>query len=102
MEDLDFYKCIDNYGLFQSCTLSLSPSLGVCVCLLIVGVSAALNELRPCAPVSLKHILAQELIKGLQAVSDSLLRYNATRMLRDNESVLFLSLCRAFIEVSYS
>ncbi|CAK7352894.1 unnamed protein product [Dovyalis caffra] len=67
----------------------------------INGVSAAMNELRPCAPVSLKHVLAQKLIKGLQAVSDSLLRYNTTRMLRDNESGLFLSLCRAFIEVAY-
>ncbi|PSS19348.1 Conserved oligomeric Golgi complex subunit 8 like [Actinidia chinensis var. chinensis] len=65
------------------------------------GVSAAMNELRPCAPLSLKHVLAQELVKGLQAVSDSLLRYNTTRMLRENESVLFLSLCRAFIEVAY-
>ncbi|KAF3447285.1 hypothetical protein FNV43_RR12467 [Rhamnella rubrinervis] len=65
------------------------------------GVSAAMNDLRPCAPVSLKHVLAQELIKGLQAVSDSLLRYNATRMLRENETGLFLSLCRAFIEVAY-
>ncbi|GFY95551.1 conserved oligomeric Golgi complex component-related / COG complex component-like protein [Actinidia rufa] len=60
-----------------------------------------MNELRPCAPLSLKHVLAQELVKGLQAVSDSLLRYNTTRMLRENESVLFLSLCRAFIEVTY-
>ncbi|THG16994.1 hypothetical protein TEA_004863 [Camellia sinensis var. sinensis] len=65
------------------------------------GVSAAMNELRPCAPISLKYMLAQELAKGLQAVSDSLLRYNTTRMLRENESVLFLSLCRAFIEVAY-
>ncbi|CAM8952825.1 unnamed protein product [Rhodiola kirilowii] len=67
----------------------------------INGVSAAMNELRPCAPLSLKHILAQELIKGLRAVSDSLLRYNATRMLRENESTLFISLCRAFVEVAY-
>ncbi|XP_043709575.1 conserved oligomeric Golgi complex subunit 8-like [Telopea speciosissima] len=65
------------------------------------GVSAAMNELRPCAPLSLKHMLAQELLKGLQAVSDSLLRFNATKMLRENESILFLSLCRAFIEVVY-
>lgn len=71
--------------------------LSLCVC--VVGVSGAMNELRPCAPVRLKHIIAQELIKGLRAVSDSLLRYNTTRMLRENESVLFLSLCRAFIEV---
>lgn len=65
------------------------------------GVSGAMNELRPCAPVRLKHIIAQELIKGLRAISDSLLRYNTTRMLRENESVLFLSLCRAFIEVAF-
>ncbi|KAF7817367.1 conserved oligomeric Golgi complex subunit 8 [Senna tora] len=67
----------------------------------INGVSAAMNELRPCAPISLKNVLAQELIKGLQVVSDSLLRYNTTRVLRENESGLFLSLCRAFIEVAY-
>ncbi|CAL0323680.1 unnamed protein product [Lupinus luteus] len=66
----------------------------------INGVSAAMNELRPCAPISLKHVLAQELIKGLQAVSDSLLLYNTTRVLRANESGLFLSLCRAFIEMT--
>lgn len=65
------------------------------------GVSAAMNELRPCAPIRLKHIIAQELIKGLRAVSDSLLRYNTTRMLRENESALFLSLCRAFIDVAF-
>ncbi|KAG9152984.1 hypothetical protein Leryth_025061 [Lithospermum erythrorhizon] len=64
----------------------------------INGVSAAMNELRPCAPFSLKHVIAQELVKGLQAVSDSLLRYNTGRMLRENESALFLSLCRAFVE----
>ncbi|KAK3210439.1 hypothetical protein Dsin_015145 [Dipteronia sinensis] len=57
-------------------------------------------SLRPCAPLSLKQVLAQELFKGLQAIADSLLRYSATRMLRENESGLFLSLCRAFIELS--
>ncbi|XP_075489197.1 conserved oligomeric Golgi complex subunit 8-like [Primulina tabacum] len=67
----------------------------------INGVSAAMNELRPCAPLSLKHVLAQELIKGLQAVSDSLLRYNTTRMLRSNESALFFKLCQAFNEVVF-
>jgi len=66
---------------------------------LCAGVSAAMNELRPCAPLSLKHVLAKEVVKGLQAVSDSLVRYNAMRMLRGNESALFLSLCQAFIEV---
>lgn len=65
------------------------------------GVSAAMNELKPCAPLSLKHVLAQEVVKGLQAVSDSLVRYNAMRMLRGNESSLFLSLCQAFIEVTF-
>ncbi|KAJ9183605.1 hypothetical protein P3X46_007434 [Hevea brasiliensis] len=46
-------------------------------------------------------VFVNELIKGLKAVSDSLLRYNATRMLRENESGLFSSLCRSFIEVAY-
>ncbi|VVB14186.1 unnamed protein product [Arabis nemorensis] len=67
----------------------------------INGVSAAFNELRPCAPLSLKNVIALELIKGLQAVSDSLLRYNTTRMLRLNESNLFLSLCRTFVEMVF-
>lgn len=65
------------------------------------GVSAAMNELRPCAPLSLKRILARELVKDLQGVCDSLLRYNTTRMLRENESILFLALCRAFLEVVF-
>ncbi|KAL4192970.1 hypothetical protein AMTRI_Chr06g197030 [Amborella trichopoda] len=69
------------------------------IAVFVNGVSAALNELRPCAPLSLKHALAQEVVRALQAVSDSLTRYNATRMLRENESTLFLSLCRTFIEV---
>ncbi|CAL9129153.1 unnamed protein product [Musa acuminata var. zebrina] len=71
------------------------------VAVFVNGVSAAMNELRPCAPVSLKYNLAQEVVKGLQAVSDSLVRYNAMRVLRRNESTLFLSLCQAFIEVAY-
>ncbi|KAI3804952.1 hypothetical protein L1987_26864 [Smallanthus sonchifolius] len=70
------------------------------IAVFINGVSAAMNELRPCAPISLKHKLAQELVKGLQTVFDSLLRYNTSRVLRENEYVLFLSLCRAFIEVA--
>lgn len=70
--------------------------------MVVVGVSVAMNELRPCAPISLKHIIAQELIKGLREVAESLLRYNATQILRENESGLFLSLCRAFIEVLHT
>ncbi|KMZ66602.1 putative Conserved oligomeric Golgi complex component [Zostera marina] len=65
------------------------------------AVSAAMNELRPCAAFSLKHILAQELVKGLRAVSEILLSYNSTRMLRDNESTLFLALCQAYIEAVF-
>ncbi|KAG6471211.1 hypothetical protein ZIOFF_072312 [Zingiber officinale] len=71
------------------------------IAIFVNGVSAAMNELRPCAPVSLKYILAQEVVQGLQAVSDSLVRYNAMRVLRGNESTLFLSLCRAFVEVAF-
>ncbi|KAJ8648977.1 hypothetical protein MRB53_002000 [Persea americana] len=71
------------------------------VAVFVNGVSAAMNELRPCAPVSLKSILAQEVVKGLKTVSDHLLKYNATRVLRETESALFLALCRAFIEVAY-
>lgn len=70
--------------------------------MVVAGVSAAMNELRPCCPISLKLIIAQELIKGLREVAESLLRYNATQILRENESSLFLSLCRAFIEVLHS
>ncbi|XP_010938315.1 conserved oligomeric Golgi complex subunit 8 [Elaeis guineensis] len=71
------------------------------IAVFVNGVSAAMNELRPCAPVSLKHVLAREVVKGLQAVSDSLVRYNAIRVLHGNESTLFRSLCQAFIEVAY-
>ncbi|CAA7402950.1 unnamed protein product [Spirodela intermedia] len=63
------------------------------------GVSLAMNELRPCAPLSLKHVLAQQIVGGLQEVSDALLHYNSSRILRDNESALFLSLCQVFTEV---
>lgn len=80
-----------------SASLMEHPPLAV----FINGVSSAMNELRPCAPIRLKHLLVQELVKGLQAVSDSLLRYSTTRFLRENESQLFLSLCQAFIEVAY-
>eukprot|EP00249_Psilotum_nudum_P015381 c25296_g1_i1 orf=382-2169(-) len=64
------------------------------------GVLAALNELRHCAPLNLKGGLARELQHALQSVSESLLHYNATRMLRESESNLFLAMCRAFIEVA--
>ncbi|KAF3330279.1 conserved oligomeric Golgi complex subunit 8 [Carex littledalei] len=65
------------------------------------GVSAAMNELKPCAPLSLKQILAQEVVRGLQAVSNSLVTYNDNHMLRGNESTLFLALCHTFVEVVY-
>jgi hypothetical protein len=99
--DASFLVCFLIYA--ASPFSSLNP-LSICIDISLVaaGVSAAMNELRPCAPLSLKHVLAQELIKGLQAVSDSLLLYNTTRVLRANESGLFLSLCRAFIEVLYN
>jgi len=64
------------------------------------GVLAALNELRHCAPINLKSVLALELVQALQTVSDYLVLYNKTRMLRDSESTLFLAMCRAFIEVA--
>ncbi|EPS65750.1 hypothetical protein M569_09027, partial [Genlisea aurea] len=67
----------------------------------INGVSAAMNELRPCAPSSLKNVLAEELAKGLRSVSDSLVRFNTTRVLKGNETALFHKLCRAFIEVVF-
>ncbi|KAK8941279.1 hypothetical protein KSP39_PZI010683 [Platanthera zijinensis] len=70
------------------------------IAVFINGVSAAMNDLRPCAPVSLKHILAYEVVNGLQAVSNSLLQYSIVRVLRGSDSPLFLSLCQAFIEVS--
>ncbi|KAG0632021.1 hypothetical protein M758_1G298600 [Ceratodon purpureus] len=63
------------------------------------GVLAALNELRHCAPINLKATLALELQCALQSVANSLLRYNATRIVKDSEKTLFLAMCRAFIEV---
>lgn len=66
---------------------------------LVSGVLAALNELRHCAPINLKATLAFELQCALQSVANSLLRYNSTRIVKDNEKSLFLAMCRAFIEV---
>lgn len=43
------------------------------IAVFVNGVSAAMNELWPCAPVSLKHVPTQEVVKGLQAVSESLI-----------------------------
>lgn len=63
------------------------------------GVLAALNELKHCAPINLKATLAMELQCALQSVANSLLRYNATRIVKDSEKTLFLAMCRAFIEV---
>ncbi|KAJ7561079.1 hypothetical protein O6H91_03G013000 [Diphasiastrum complanatum] len=60
----------------------------------------ALNELRHCAPINIKSTLASELQQTLQCVADSLLRHHATRMLRENETTQFLSMCRAFVEVA--
>lgn len=71
-------------------------------CLGHTGVLAALNELRHCAPINLKATLALELQCALQSVSNSLLRYNATRIVKASEKTLFLTMCRAFIEVLYS
>lgn len=68
--------------------------------ILVNGVLAALNELRHCAPINLKSVLALELVQALQTVSDYLVLYNKSRMLRDTESTLFLAMCRAFIEVA--
>ena len=66
---------------------------------MVSGVLAALNELRHCAPINLKATLALELQCALQSVANSLLRYNATRIVKDSEKTLFLAMCRAFIEV---
>lgn len=64
------------------------------------GLLAAFNELRHCAPTNLKAPLALEVQQVLQSAANSLLRYNATHMLRESESNLFLAMCRAFIEVA--
>ncbi|EFJ34632.1 hypothetical protein SELMODRAFT_438656 [Selaginella moellendorffii] len=64
------------------------------------GILAALNELRLCAPVSLSNRLALEFQKALCSVSDSLLRYSSTRILKDSEANLFMSSCRAYLEVA--
>ncbi|GBG81990.1 hypothetical protein CBR_g34170 [Chara braunii] len=64
------------------------------------GVLAALNELRHCAPLSLRSSLAGTLQQALKNVTDTLLRFNATRILRDSEKSLFMGLCRAFVEIA--
>lgn len=76
-----------------------SLETGANIFYLVSGVLAALNELRHCAPINLKATLALELQCALQSVANSLLRYNATRIVKDSEKTLFLAMCRAFIEV---
>eukprot|EP00958_Prasinococcus_capsulatus_P030238 scaffold7998_cov417-Prasinococcus_capsulatus_cf.AAC.16 len=64
------------------------------------GVLTGFNELRHCAPSSLRNTLAQLIEQALEELSAALLRYNVTRMLRDSEATLFLSLCKAYLEVA--
>ncbi|KAK8941278.1 hypothetical protein KSP39_PZI010681 [Platanthera zijinensis] len=60
------------------------------IAVFVNGISASMNDLRLYAPVSLKHILAYELVNGMQAVSNSLLQYSVVRVLRGSKSPLFL------------
>ena len=65
------------------------------------GLLVAMNELRHCAPLSLKNILASELKRALQNVSDYLYYFNSSsRLIKDDETSLFMGMCRAFIEVN--
>ena len=59
-----------------------------------------MNELRHCAPLSLKNTLASELKRALQSVSDYLYYFNSSsRLIKDDEISLFMGMCRTFIEV---
>ncbi|CAI7904759.1 unnamed protein product [Closterium sp. NIES-53] len=66
------------------------------------GILAALNELRHCAPTSLKQQLAGEVERALAVVAGSLGRYSHTHIVKDSEAALFISTCKAFVEVSES
>ncbi|CAI5521432.1 unnamed protein product [Closterium sp. Naga37s-1] len=63
------------------------------------GILAALNELRHCAPTSLKQQLAGEVERALAVVAGSLGRYSHTHIIKDSEAALFISTCKAFVEV---
>ncbi|CAI5996345.1 unnamed protein product [Closterium sp. NIES-65] len=63
------------------------------------GILAALNELRHCAPTSLKQQLAGEVERALAVVAGSLGRYSHTHIVKDSEAALFISTCKAFVEV---
>lgn len=76
-------------------------SSNFCMCLSpMTGVLAALNELRHCAPVSLRGRLGAELVAALGSVASVLLRYHQTRIVRESETLLFIGMCRAFVEVT--
>ncbi|GJP86774.1 hypothetical protein CLOP_g16756 [Closterium sp. NIES-67] len=63
------------------------------------GILAALNELRHCAPSSLRQQLAGEVERALAVVAASLARYSHTHIVKDSEAALFIGTCRAFVEV---
>ncbi|CAI5532559.1 unnamed protein product [Closterium sp. Naga37s-1] len=63
------------------------------------GILAALNELRHCAPTAPKQQLAREVERALAVVAGSLGRYSHTHIVKDSEAALFISTCRAFVEV---
>mmetsp|Transcript_8870 Transcript_8870/g.12046 ORF Transcript_8870/g.12046 Transcript_8870/m.12046 type:complete len:588 (-) Transcript_8870:145-1908(-) len=64
------------------------------------GVLAALNELRPCAPIALRHKLAQALQDTLTQAVAHLIKYHATHTLQDAESILFHLLVRGMSETA--
>lgn len=59
------------------------------------GLLAAFNELRHCAPLSLRQPVAAELQASLLAVSSGLAHYGLTRSLGEAEQVAFDAACRA-------
>ena len=59
------------------------------------GLLSAFNELRHCAPLSLRQTTAGELQGSLVAVSAALAHYGLTRSLSDSEQAAFDACCKA-------
>lgn len=59
------------------------------------GLLASFNELRHCAPLSLRQPTAAALQSSLTAVSEALAHYGLTRALGDGEQAAYDAACRA-------
>lgn len=62
------------------------------------GLLAAFNELRHCAPLSVKGQVAALLQDALEQVTSKLISYGVTRMAEEGEQGLYSAACRSYVD----